>query len=48
MVIFMKYSLNIEADESEGNPMDVLLEDKLLLVCVLLYGIIAFLSIYVL
>ena len=48
MIIFMKYSLNIEADESEGNPMDVLLEDKLLLVCVLLYGIIAFLSIYVL
>ena len=48
MVIFMKYSLNIEADDSEGNPMDVLLEDKLLLVCVLLYAIIAFFSIYVL
>lgn len=48
MVIFMKYSLIIEADDSEGNPMDVLLGDKLLLACVLIYGLIAFFSIYVL
>ena len=48
MIIFMKYSLNIEDSDSEGNPMDVLLGDKLLLVCVLLYGIVSFFSIYVL
>ena len=46
MVIFMKYSLNIESKDSEGDPINVLLEDKVMLGSVLLYGVIVFVSIY--
>ena len=46
MVIFMRYSLIIETKESEGNPIEILFEDKTLLAMVLSYGIIVFISIY--
>ncbi|MBE5936394.1 MAG: prenyltransferase [Lachnospiraceae bacterium] len=48
MIIFMKYSLDIESTESDGNPIDVVLEDKTLLLLLVLYALVVFLSIYVL
>lgn len=45
MLICMKYSMNIEGD-SFGDPVDVILHDKLLLCLVALYGIGIFFSIY--
>lgn len=46
MVICMKYSLNIEGD-SLGDPVDVLLNDKMLLAMSVIYAIIMFTIIYV-
>ena len=46
MIIFMKYSLDIESDNSEGNPLDVLLADKMLLVMIILYIVITMICIY--
>ncbi len=46
MVICMKYSLNIEGD-SLGDPVDVLLNDKILLAMSVIYAIIMFTIIYV-
>lgn len=45
MLICMKYSLNIEGD-SDGDPVSVLLKDKILIGMVLLYAIILLLIIY--
>ena len=41
----MKYSLNVEGD-SLGDPVDVILGDKVLLVLALIYAIIMFIAIY--
>lgn len=46
MVIFMKYSLDIEMENSEGNPIDVLLGDKVMMGLVMLYVAIVFVCIY--
>ena len=46
MVIFMKYSLDIEQKDSEGNPVDILLSDPVLLLLALLYAVIVVISIY--
>jgi decaprenyl-phosphate phosphoribosyltransferase len=46
MVICMKYSLNIEGD-SDGDPVSVLLKDKILIGMVLLYSIILLFIIYI-
>lgn len=48
MLIFMKYSLTIESEDSEGNPMDVLLSDRLLILLVVIYIVTVFVNIYVL
>ncbi len=48
MVIFMKYSLDIEMHEAEGNPMEVVMKDKAILALALLYGAVVFLLLYVL
>lgn len=45
MLIAMKYSLNIESS-SYGDPVDVILKDKVLLFLVFIYGIIMFTTIY--
>lgn len=45
IVILMKYSLNIEG-ESDGDPVEVLLQDKELVVLVILYGISIFVLLY--
>ena len=45
LIICMKYSLDIEG-ESLGDPVDVILEDKLLMGLVLIYGIIMFIGLY--
>lgn len=45
MLICMKYSLNVESD-SYGDPVEVLLEDKVLLLFVVFYGFITFSIIY--
>ena len=42
MLICMKYSLNIEGD-SDGDPVSVLLKDKILIGMVFLYAIIYYL-----
>lgn len=47
MVIFMKYSLDIESMDSGGNPIDVLLSDKFIIGLVILYVVIIFLCIYI-
>ena len=46
MLICMKYSLNIEGD-SDGDPVSVLLKDKILIGMVLLYAIILLFIIYI-
>lgn len=46
MIICMKYSLNIEGD-SLGDPVDVILSDKVLIVLALVYAIIMFITIYI-
>ena len=38
MLILMKYSMNIEND-SFGDPVNVVLEDKVLIITIILYGI---------
>lgn len=45
IVILMKYSLNIEG-ESDGDPVEVLLQDKELVILVILYGISIFVLLY--
>ena len=35
----MKYSLNIEQDDSEGDPTDILIKDKFLIILEIIYGI---------
>lgn len=47
MVIFMKYSLNIESEDSNGNPIDVMLSDKILIGLGIVYIIIMVICIYV-
>lgn len=46
LIICMKYSLDIEGD-SLGDPVDVILSDKLLLSLTLIYGIIMFVALYI-
>jgi len=46
MLICMKYSLNIEGD-SDGDPVSVLLKDKILIGMVLLYSVILLFIIYI-
>lgn len=46
MVIFMKYSLDIEDKKSEGNPMDILLSDKYLLILIVIFLLVSYGSIY--
>ena len=46
MIICMKYSLNVEG-ESDGDPVSVLLKDKILIGLTLLYIIIVLLIIYI-
>ena len=46
MLIFMKYSLIIEGD-SEGNPVEVLVSDKILIGLCFLYVIVMFILLYV-
>ena len=45
LIICMKYSLDIEGD-SLGDPVDVILSDKLLLSLALIYGIIMYIALY--
>ena len=47
MVILMKYSLNIENNESFGDPVDVILHDKILLLLVVFLAIIMFGILYI-
>ncbi len=47
IAILMKYSLDIEG-ESDGDPIEVLLHDKILVILTLLYGIAIFAVLYVL
>lgn len=46
MIICMKYTLNIEGD-SFGDPIDVICEDKILLLLAILYGIIMLTLVYI-
>lgn len=46
MLIMMKYSLYIENEGSEGNPMDVLLSDKIIIMLVIIYIATVFVNIY--
>lgn len=46
MIICMKYSLNVEGD-SLGDPVDVILSDKVLSALALIYAIIMFITIYI-
>lgn len=46
MIICMKYSLNVEGD-TLGDPVDVILSDKVLIVLAFLYAIIMFIAIYI-
>lgn len=45
MIICMKYSLNVEGD-SLGDPVDVILGDKILMLMAFIYAIIMFVAIY--
>lgn len=45
LIICMKYSLNIEGN-SQGDPVDVLLHDKILMFLIFIYGLITFAIIY--
>lgn len=46
MIILMRYSINVEKD-SYGDPIDVLFNDKLLLLMVILYSIVVFAIMYI-
>ncbi len=46
MIMAMRYSLNIEKDESEGDPTEIILKDKILIVLGILYLILVFMYIY--
>ncbi len=46
MVIAMKYSLDIEMDDSEGDPVDVILKDKYIILMTLFYVIYTFVVLY--
>ena len=39
MIILMKYSLDVENEESYGDPVDVILKDKILLLLVGILGL---------
>jgi hypothetical protein len=45
VIIFLLYSLNIEGD-SYGDPIDVVLSDKILLTSIALYGLFMFFILY--
>lgn len=47
MIMAMKYSYNIEVAESEGDPVDVILKDKWLILLGILYAILVFSIIYI-
>jgi hypothetical protein len=40
MVICFRYSLNIESNESDGDPMNVILGDKVILVLAIVFVIV--------
>lgn len=46
MIMCMKYSLNIEKEESEGDPTDILIKDKSLRVLIAIYIILMLFGIY--
>lgn len=46
MIMAMKYSLNLERQESEGNPMDILIKDKMIIILSILYLILIVGGIY--
>ena len=46
-LICLKYSYNIENEDSFGDPVEVIFSDKLLLGCIALFAIIIFLIFYV-
>ena len=46
ILIMLKYNLNIEQD-SDGDPTEVILKDKILLFMVLLYAILMYFILYV-
>lgn len=46
LLICMKYSLNIESNSS-GDPVEVLLKDKVLILLIGIYAIAIFLTLYV-
>lgn len=46
MIMCMKYSLNIEQEGSEGDPTDILIKDKYLMVLVAIYIILMLFGIY--
>ena len=48
MVILMKYSLNVENNESYGDPVDVLFQDKILLSLVVIFVFVVFGIVYIL
>ena len=47
MLMCMKYSLNIEQDDSEGDPTDILIKDKFLIILEIIYGILMLFGIYI-
>ncbi|MEG1141951.1 MAG: UbiA prenyltransferase family protein, partial [Clostridia bacterium] len=47
IVILMKYSLNIESDSSYGDPIEVILSDKILMILSICYIAVIFLTIYI-
>lgn len=47
MLMCMKYSLNIEQDKSEGDPTDIIIKDKSLIILGGIYIIMIFLGIYI-
>ena len=47
LLITMKYSLNLENGSSSGDPMEVLLKDKLLLILCVIYILLMFVFIYI-
>lgn len=47
VLICMKYNFNIERD-GDGDPTEIILKDKILLIMILLYGILMFLILYTL
>lgn len=47
MLMCMKYSLNIEQDKSEGDPTDIIIKDKSLIILGGIYIVMMFLGIYI-